>query len=118
MKHWANDRRIPINMSVYLKGEMIKAIFELKFDLGKGVTHLSSASKGLLIMLCRGHTSAETEPIQKCKEALSTTENTRQLDELLRLSKGITRAPADNFWELKINIATFISLMWVLFGSE
>ncbi len=42
----------------------------------------------------------------------------RQLDEILCLSKGITRAPADNFWELKLNIATFMSLVWALFGSE
>jgi hypothetical protein len=34
------------------------------------------------------------------------------------LSKGVTRAPADNFRELKMNIATFMSLVWVLFGLE
>ncbi len=45
-------------------------------------------------------------------------ENTRQLDKLLRMSKRVTGAPTDNFWELKINIATFMSLVWVLFGSE
>ncbi len=45
-------------------------------------------------------------------------ENTRQLGELLRMLKGVTRAPVDNFWELKINVATFMSLVWVLFGSE
>jgi hypothetical protein len=45
-------------------------------------------------------------------------ENTRQLDKLLRLSKGVTRAPTDNFWELKSNIATFMALVWVLFGLE
>jgi hypothetical protein len=45
-------------------------------------------------------------------------ETTRQLDKLLRLSKGVTRAPADSFWELKLNIATFMSLVWILFGSE
>jgi hypothetical protein len=26
--------------------------------------------------------------------------------------------PGNNFWELKINIATFLSLLWVLFGLE
>jgi hypothetical protein len=45
-------------------------------------------------------------------------ENTRQLDKLLCLSTGVTRAPADNFWELKSNIAMFMALMWVLFGLE
>ncbi len=96
MKNWADNRRIPIETSVYLKGKTIEAIIELKFNLGKGVTHLSLASKELSIMLFQGHTSTETERIQERKEVLSATENTRQLDELLRLSKGITRAPADN----------------------
>ena len=49
---------------------------------------------------------------------LSVTKTTRQLDELLCLSKGSTRAPTDNFWELKMNIAMFMSLVWALFGSE
>ena len=70
-------------------------------------------------MAYQSWTIVETEQIREREEALSATENTRQLDKLLRLSKGVTRAPTDNFWELKINIATFImSLVWVLFGSK
>ena len=76
------------------------------------------ASKGLTILACRARTTAETERVRKQEHALSATENTRQLEDLLRLTKGTTRAPADNFWELKMNIATFMSLVWVLFGSE
>jgi hypothetical protein len=45
-------------------------------------------------------------------------ENTAQLDKLLHLSKGVTRAPENNFRELKVNIAMFMSLVWVIFGSE
>ena len=118
MARWARDRHIPIDPSIYLKNTTVKAIMELKFNPGEGVAHLSSADKGLSIMSCRGRTTAETERIREREEALSATEQTRQLDELLRLSKGITRAPADNFWELKSNIATFMALVWVLFGSE
>jgi hypothetical protein len=51
------------------------------------------------------------EQIREREEALSATENTQQLNKLLRLSKGVTEAPADNFWELKINIATFMSFV-------
>ncbi len=69
-------------------------------------------------MCCRGCTSLETERIGEHKDALSATENTRQLDELLQMSKGVTWAPVDNFWEIKINVATFMSLVCVLFGSE
>jgi hypothetical protein len=118
MLRWARDRHIPIDSSIYIEGTTVKAFMELKFNPGEGVAHLSSADKGLTIMSCRGRTTAETERIREREEALSATEQTRQLDKLLRLSKGITRAPADNFWELKSNVATFMALVWVLFGSE
>jgi hypothetical protein len=52
MNRWSYDRRIPIDMSVYLKGTTIKAMIELKFNPGEGVAHLSSADKGLSIMAC------------------------------------------------------------------
>ena len=87
----------------------IKALIKLKFNPGEGVAYLSSVDKGLSIMCCWGRTSSEMERIWECEDALSATENTRQLDELLWMSKGVTRAPEDNFWELKINIATFMS---------
>jgi hypothetical protein len=118
MKQWSHDRQIRIKMSIYLEGATIKALVELKFNPGEGVAHLSSADKRLSIMCCQGHTSTETERIWDCKDALSATTNTRQLDKLLQLSKRVTRAPADNFRELKINIATFMSLVWELFGLE
>ncbi len=118
MSQWAHDRRIPVDTSIYLEGTTIKTVIELKFNPGEGVAHLSSADKGLSIMACQARTNTETKRIREREEALSATETTRQLNKLLRLSKGSTRVPADNFWELKINIATFMSLVWVLFGSE
>ena len=118
MKQWAYDRRIQIDQSIYLKQETVKAIVELRFNPGEGVAHLASASKGLTILTCRARTTAETERVREQEHALSATENTRQLEDLLRLTKGATCAPANNFWELKMNIATFMSLVWVLFGSE
>jgi hypothetical protein len=118
MKQWSHDRRIPIETSMYLEGTTIKALIELKFNPGEGVSHLSSVDKELSIMCCRGCKSSETERIWEHKDALLATENTRQLDKLLQMLKGVTRALVDNFWELKINVATFMSLVWVLFGSE
>ncbi len=59
----------------------------------------------------------ETEQVREQEQALTATK-TRQLKDLLRFSKGNTRAPADNFWELKMNVRTFMSLVWVLFGAN
>ncbi len=118
MKQWAFDRRIQTNTSVYLEVETIKAIVVLRFNPGEGVAYITSASKGLSILACCTRTTTETKRICEQEQAVLATENTRQLDKLLRLSKGTTRAPADNFWELKANIATFMSLVWVLFDTE
>jgi hypothetical protein len=119
MKQWSFDRRIAINTSIYLEQETIKAIVELRFNPGEGVAHIASASKGLSILACRSRTSTETECIREQEQAVSATDNTRQLDKLLRLAKGTMRAPVHNFWELKANIATYyMSLIWVLFGTE
>ena len=118
MSRWVHKQRIPIDTSIYLKGTTIKAIIKLKFNPRERVAHLSSANKGLSIMACWACTSTETECIWECEEALLATETTCQLDELLQLSKGSTRVLMDNFWEFKMNIATFMSLVWVLFGSE
>jgi hypothetical protein len=117
MKQYAYDRRIQIDLSVYLEQETIKAIVELRFNPGEGVAHLSSASKGLSILACRARTTQETERVREQEQALSATKKTRLLDDLLKLPKGTTRAPADNFWELKMNVSTFMALVCVLFGS-
>jgi hypothetical protein len=108
MKQWSYDRQIPIDTSIYLEQEKIKATVKLHFNPGKGVAHLALASKGLSILACCARTTAETERVHEQEQALSATEKTRQLDELLHLSKGTTHAPADNLWELKANVATFM----------
>jgi hypothetical protein len=118
MKQYAYDRRIQIDSSVYFEQETIKAIVKLRFNPGEGVAHLSSASKGLSILACRARTTQETKRVREQEQALSATKKTRLLDDLLKLPKGTTREPADNFWELKMNVSTFMALVWVLFSSQ
>jgi hypothetical protein len=89
----------------------MKLIVDLKFNPSKGVAHLSSASKGPSISTCQARTRTETECIWERKHAMGATKNTRQLDKLLCLSKGVALAPADNFLELKVNIAMVMLLV-------
>jgi hypothetical protein len=56
MKHYAFDRCIQIDTSVYLEQETIKAIVKLRFNPGEGVAHLASASKGVSILVCPART--------------------------------------------------------------
>jgi hypothetical protein len=61
MKQWSYNCHISINTCACLGQETIKAIVELCFNPCKGVTHLDSASKGLLVLVCCTCTSTETE---------------------------------------------------------
>ncbi len=90
MKQWAYNCRIQTNTSIYLKQETIKAIVELRFNPGEGVAYLALASKWLSILACQARTTQETERVCKQEQALSATEKRRQLEDLLRLSKGTT----------------------------
>jgi hypothetical protein len=40
------------------------------------------------------------------------------LNDNLKYVKGATRHPASNYWDLKLNIAMFMALVWVLFGDR
>jgi len=118
MMEWGYDRRIPIDTGVFLDIEVVKTIVDLKFNPGEGVAYLNLAGKGLSILSCRGRTTREIECLKEREETLTATKKTCQLDEFLCLQKDQRRTPADNFLELKNNIPTFTSLVWVLFGSN
>jgi hypothetical protein len=65
MMEWGHERRIPIDTGVFLDGEVVKAIVDLKFNPGEGVAHLNSAGKGLSILTCRARTTGEVERIKE-----------------------------------------------------
>jgi hypothetical protein len=118
MNEYAYDRRISINAGIYLEQEMMKAILDLRFNPGEGTAYVQSAAKGLSILCCRSRPNNETEKIKEREHALNATKNTRLFDEYLKYVKGATRQPAINFWDLKQNIATYMALLWVLFGDR
>ncbi len=69
---WSFDWQVSIDTSIYLEQEMIKAIIDLCFNLGKGVAHLEASSKGLSILACPSCTSPETVCICKHEYTLLT----------------------------------------------
>ncbi len=93
MMEWSYDRRIPIDTSIFLDADVVKAIVELKFNPGKGVAHLSSALKGLSIMSCRGRTTREIERIREREEALPATEKNSPAQQASLPSKGDDASP-------------------------
>jgi hypothetical protein len=75
-----------------------------------GVGHRASVVKSLPILACQAWTSTKMQWLRKWEQALNAAENTCQLEDLLRLSKGMVHAPTNNIWELKLNIVTFMAI--------
>jgi hypothetical protein len=118
MNNYAYDQWISINAGIYLEQETVMAILDLRFNPGEGIAYVQSAAKGLLILCCRSWPNNKTKEIKEKELALNTAENTRLFDEYLKYVKGATRQPVNNFWDLKQNIATYMALLWVLFGDR
>jgi hypothetical protein len=92
----------------------MKFILDLHFNPGEGMAHLQLAAKGLSILCCWAWLSHETEEIEERELALNATEQMRMFDDYLKYGKCATRHPTSNYWELKLNIAMFMALVWVL----
>ena len=86
---------------------------------GEGIAYVQSAAKGLSLLCCRSRSNNETEEIKERELALNATEQTRQFDDYVKYVKGtVARQPASNYWDLKQKIATYMALLWVLFGDR
>jgi hypothetical protein len=96
----------------------MKSILDLRFNSGEGVAHLQLAAKGLSILCCWAWGSHKMEEIKERELALDAMEQTRMLNDYLKYFKGTTRHPASNYWDLKLNIATLMTLVWLLFGNR
>jgi hypothetical protein len=118
MTEYAYNRRISINAGIYLEQETMKVILDLRFNPGEGIAYVQLAAKGLLILCCQSRPNNETEEIKEQEIAPNATENTRLFNEYLKYMKGATRQPANNFWDLKQNIATYMALLWVRLGTD
>ncbi len=110
--------RISIDNGIYLEQDTMKSILDLHFNPGEGVAHLQSAAKGLSILCCQAWASHETEEIKERELALNATKQTCMFDDYLKYVKGATRHPASNYWDLKLNITTFMALVWVLLAID
>ena len=97
----------------------MQSFLDLRFNPGEGITYVQSVSKGLSLLCCCSHPNNETKDIKKWELALNAMEQTRQFEEYVKYAKGMVACqPRSNYWDLKQNIATYMALLWVLFGDR
>ena len=70
------------------------------------------------MLACRSVSAVNAEYSQDWEEAVAHTKSTRSLDDLLKISRKKTTAPAGSYSKLKLNIGTYCGLLWSLFGEH
>jgi hypothetical protein len=70
------------------------------------------------MLACKSLTAVKAEYPWDYEEAATHTTNTRQINDLLKVNRGKTVAPAGTYMELKLNIGSYCSLLWSLYGNH
>jgi len=116
---YAYNRRIVIDGGIYLEQDTMKSILDLRFNPGKGIAYIQSAAKGLSLLCCFSRSNNKTVEIKERELALNVMEQTHQFEDYIKYVKGtVARQLTSNSWDLKQNIATYMALLWVLFGDR
>jgi hypothetical protein len=100
-----------VDNGIYLEQDAMKSILDLHFNPGEGVAHLQLVAKGLSILCCQAQVSHEMEEIKERELTLNAMEQTGMFDDYLKYVKGATWHPTSNYWDLELNIATFMALV-------
>ncbi len=118
MDKWARANGVEIDRGVYFEQKSVEDIVNLRFNPGQGVTQFKSAERGLSLLICCTRTPEEIEQVRDREATEQLTQATRVLEEAIKLQRGDPRAPASNYFELKLNITTYCALLHTLFGSK
>jgi hypothetical protein len=118
MGKWAQKYGSEINKAPFFTEQRVKDIVGLQFNPGKGVAHFSSAQCGISILTCRPKSAVEVEQIKGDEEAHWAMAHTVQYTEYRRCQKKTPSPPPDTYFELKLSINTFCTLLCMLFGEE
>lgn len=118
MLHWADNKRSWIEEGVYFDNKTLDEWINLKFNPGDSTALYSSSDRGISILKCRQPTSASLEEMRRQEEIWDATKGNATYVEVVKQAKSqVVCAPAQNFLELRSNVATFCALLFTLFGE-
>jgi hypothetical protein len=109
MLKWADSHRCWIDEGVYFDNKTIDDWIALKFNPGDSTALYSSAEKGISILKCKAPTSAALEDLRRQEEIWDATK--------VNATYYANSPAANDFSELRTNIATFCALLFCLFGD-
>jgi hypothetical protein len=116
MEQWAFDERKEIDTAFFLSKEVVEDIIKIQPNDTNTVGMNSTSARGVSNLVVLPRQMAEIEAMMKMEEAIDKTEMSRTLRKAEKLAKTETRAPPRTYYTLKLNVATYSALIFVLYG--
>jgi hypothetical protein len=118
MKEWSQQQGIEIDKSIFFTKETMDDIVKMHFNsVGLSAT-LTTCEKGISNLLCLPRTAGEVEALKLFEQAIAATQATRTLKEAERIASSNKREPPSEYYSLKLMVATYAALLYVLFGAN
>jgi hypothetical protein len=76
------------------------------------------AQPGISVLTCRPKRAHEIKNIKVTEEARQAMAHTMQFNKVQHHQKKLPSPPPDNYFELRLSINTFCTLVWTLFGNK
>jgi hypothetical protein len=118
MEQWSFDERKEFDTTFFLSKEVLEDIMKIQRNDTNTVGMNSTTARGVSNLVVLPRRMAEIETMMKLEEAADKTEYSRTLKEAERLAKAETRAPPRTYYTLKLNVATYAALVFVLYGRH
>ncbi len=103
---------------IYLTAKFCEDVNAFRFNPGGLVAQYESVAWGISMLACRSLSAVEAEYQQGYKEATKQMKQMRSIEELLRVNKGKVVIPPPDYMQLKLNIGTYCTLLWSLYGDK
>lgn len=118
MKDWSKKMGIETSANILFIEEQIKDIMKMEPNPSGCVGTQKASDRGVSNMMCLPRTIQEIQDRLE-KEALAReTSQNRTMNEAIKLATSSLKEPPAGYYTLKLNIATLLALLFVLYGRR
>ena len=118
MAVWSKTQGIPIDHSIFFLKDTIEDIVKLRSNPGGATASLKTAERGPSILACLPRLLGAMETIRIKEAAAEESKANRTLKEAEKLASADSREPPHDLLTLKLLVATYLALLWALYGES
>lgn len=118
MMQWQTENGIEIHQNIFLPEDFIKNVRAIRPNPTKMVGTSRVSDVEFTNLVCLPLRPAEIEAKIIADQAATSTEANRTKSEKEKQLKGESRNPPDNYWGVKLNVATTAALVSVCYGEK